>query len=170
MKRFLTIVLFLAVGAFGLTLSWSCQSSSKSPDFPTGLSTVAPLYGAYTNTPTFTPTPTVTSTPTPATVQLVTSKYVSGGVTLSGVVGVTIMHGNSVIWDATNATHPLYIDNGASCSVSNNTAFPMTQAFPAAGTYYFHCGAHATGCNPSAISCPVTASSCTGEASFVVAQ
>ncbi len=76
-------------------------------------------------------------------------RYSIAGVALSAPL--TITHGQSVVWDASNvgALHPLYIDNGTSCLVSGNTTFPVTQTFNSPGTYSFHCSNHAscaTGC------------------------
>jgi plastocyanin len=46
-----------------------------------------------------------------------------------------------------NATHPLYFDNGTStCIYTDATTTPAVYTFSSAGTYYFHCRQHATGC------------------------
>jgi hypothetical protein len=110
-----------------------------------------------------------TATPAPATVSVVGAySYFSGGVTLSSAIGMTIIHGQSVVWDTSNAAiHPLYLDNGTSCLVTNSLAFPLTQTFSTIGTYNFHCGNHGA-CVPSNATCPLSASSCTGLVSFIV--
>lgn len=55
---------------------------------------------------------------------------------------VTIKSGMTVIWDSSfGFFHNLVIDDGASNCVTTYT-YPATIAFPAAGTYSFHCAFH----------------------------
>ena len=120
------------------------------------------------------PTPTPTSTPlVPITVSVIVGsgyQYLSGGVTLSSSIGMNIAVGQSVIWDTSNSgIHPLYLDNGSTCLVTNNFSYPLTQTFNTAGTYNFHCGFHG-GCAPSNGTCPLPAASCSGLVGFIVVQ
>jgi plastocyanin len=98
-----------------------------------------------------TPTPTpLAPTATPATGVGATISY--GGSFNFSPSGVTVIHGQSVVWDSSfgSGSHNLTVDNfsgtSGTCSPSTNvTAFPVTQVFPATGIYYFHCGFH-SGC------------------------
>ncbi len=117
--------------------------------------------------------PTPTPSPTPITVSVIVAsgyQYFSAGVTLSSSIGMTIAVGQSLTWDISNSPiHPLYLDNGSTCLVSNNSSFPFSQTFNTAGIYNFHCGFHG-GCAPSNGTCPLVAASCSGLVGFIVVQ
>lgn len=73
-----------------------------------------------------------------------------------GSLSLTAHVGDTIVLPA-NGTHPLYFDNGStSClvvggvTVSGTTSGPITYVFPAAATYYFHCGNHARTCSATA--------------------
>src|ERR1035441_634247 len=67
----------------------------------------------------------------------------------TAITAVTINAGDSLTWDTTNTTiHPLYLNNPTgpvtTCPITAPNGFSFT--FTTAGTYWFHCGNHATGC------------------------
>jgi len=113
------------------------------------------------------------SSPTPTPVPA-THIYYSGSFTYSltptsgtGIAQpVTVAINQQVVFDSSLNGHPLYIDNGASCSVSNNTTFPYTFTPSSAGNYLVHCGFH--GACTSNTACPAT--SCTGMTFMIHAQ
>lgn len=79
--------------------------------------------------------------------------------TLSAHVGDTL----HVIADS---AHPLYLDGGSSTCIYTGATSSQSYTFPSAGTYYFHCGNHATGCGGSGnAACGST--SCSGMAGMV---
>jgi plastocyanin len=123
-----------------------------------GLSLV-PFACGTNNYPTSTyMTPMPTTTPGPAAAVTVSATGSYGSYAYS-TGSITIMHGQSVMWDTSNSIHPLNIDNGSgSCLVSGDSSFPYTYTFTTAGTYHFHCGVHST-CGSG--TCP-NPSTCTG--------
>ncbi|HET9870380.1 MAG TPA: hypothetical protein VFR02_07790, partial [bacterium] len=62
-----------------------------------------------------------------------------GLLTLTASVGDTIQLPGSGL-------HPLYFDAGSSTCIYSGSTGNQTYVFPSAGTYYFHCGNHATAC------------------------
>lgn len=143
-------------------------------DTPT-LTATATITDTPTNTATQTPTATVTSTPTPQTITVSTagsglsvSGFIytcsigtngSGGLlTLSAHVGDTIDLPGS-------GTHPLYFDAGSSTCIYTGASSNQSYTFTATGTYYFHCGNHASGCSTGNGACGST--NCTAMAGVV---
>jgi plastocyanin len=90
---------------------------------------------------------------------------------------VTITHGQSVVWDSSvgSGSHTVQIDSfsgstvpGAGCGTTTNyTSFPITIAFPTAGTYYYHCTNHSN-CGTSGCGlCAATPGATTGFGNMV---
>ncbi len=152
MKSFYIYLLAGAILLSALPIACGSKNISTSPtSYPTA-------------TPTPTPNGTPTPTPTPIPAAAVTiSTYFASGYHYSPS-SVTITHGQSILWDASNGIHPLNIDNGTGvCQVSGQSTFPYTYTFPTAGFYDFHCGAHSTCGNGS---CP-NPSTCSGMAGTI---
>jgi hypothetical protein len=82
----------------------------------------------------------------------------------NGVLNVTARVGDTIIIQA-SGTHPLYFDQGSTTCISGTPSVPVTYTFPSSGTYYFHCGNHASGCSFQT-SCGST--NCTAMAGVVV--
>jgi len=80
---------------------------------------------------------------------------------------VTLASPVTVMWNAANSLHPLYLDDGASTCVISNQQSAYSHVFSAPGTFYFHCGTHGT-CSPNNATCPVGA--CGGMAGTLVIQ
>jgi len=88
---------------------------------------------------------------------------VSGGANgTGGLLTFTAHVGDTVILPSAGI-HPLYFDNGSTTCltvggnlISGYTSGSVTYTFPATGSYYFHCGFHASGCSPSNGTCGAT--------------
>jgi plastocyanin len=96
-----------------------------------------------------TPTPVVTATPTATPGTGIGATISLGAGPTFSPSGVTIIHGQSVVWDGSLGvgSHNLTLDNfsgttGSCAPTINTTSFPVTQLFPTVGTYYYHCGFH----------------------------
>ena len=147
-------IAFVTLLFLTLLLGWSCSSDSSNPYSP-----------GPANTPTFSPTTctdgsgnTCTPTATPAigaVLKVITGPhYALSSASVSLSAPITITQGQSVVWDSTNSGHPLNIDNGsASCVVSGNTSFPVTETFNSLGTFQFHCGLHSSCGNGNCTGC-----------------
>ena len=155
MKALCVALIFICLSIFPL----ACGSVNNNPLGAFGHA-VSPT-STVTITPTFTVTGTPTVTPTvtpPPTAAVTVSADCSGGCHYTDTA-VTILAGQSVMWDTSNAGHPLNVDDGSgACQVSSQFSFPYTVTFSSAGTYPFHCGVHSTCGNGS---CP-SPSTCTG--------
>lgn len=101
------------------------------------------LYSTGANpAPNPTPIPAPTNTPVP-------SATVGANANTYNNTTITITAGQTVLWDSSNSpNHTLYIDNGSTCLVTDNTVFPFSYTFTTAGNYNFHCSNHA-GCTNS---------------------
>ena len=132
-----------------------CFLASLSPLFFTGCAFDGPQYPT-----TYGPTTTPTSTPLPATVNVISSSYNPGA--------VTIVHGGSVIWNNMDGyNHSVFPDNGAgSCAtdIPLGAGLSITVTYPSPITINYHCSIHAASCNSTC------ASSCTGMVGTVVVQ
>lgn len=126
------------------------------------------------------PTPTPTSAPMTYNVSIGSSGssatgYIytlTGGTNGTGGLLTFSAHVGDTVNLPSSSYHPLYFDNGSTTCltvggslISGYTNGTITYVFPAAGTYYFHCGYHATGCTPSNASCGST--SCNALAGMV---
>ena len=140
MKMLATLSLCLFVGAI-LIFPFACGQSVA----PTAATPLPSMNIYYSGSFTYSLTPTA-------------------GAAIAQPVTVTV--NQSVVFDSSLAGHPLYVDNGASCSVSNNTTFPYTFTPSSAGNYLVHCGFH--GACTSNTACP--ASSCGGMSFTIHAQ
>ncbi len=69
----------------------------------------------------------------------------SGGSTGTGGLLTIAAHVGNVVIIQGSSFHPLYFDNGTSACIATGATGSVTQTL-AAGTYYFHCSAHATSC------------------------
>ena len=158
MKKLAALTLCLVVGSlFVLPLACS-QSDYKSA-------------GPYANTPT--PSPTTVTTPCPSCSPTPVRVYLGVGTNYSLAMSgstisnpVTVAVNQSVIFDSSLGGHPLYVDNGTTCLVNNNSSFPVTFTPGSAANYLAHCALHGACTNNAA--CP--ASSCGGMAFTLHAQ
>jgi hypothetical protein len=159
MRQLAALSLCLFVGLV-LASHLACnQSSYPSSSYGGG------MYPMATPTPTTAPPACPSCTPTPMTI------YYGGAfnysLTMSGPTitnPVTVAVNQKVIFDSSLTGHPLYVDNGSTCLVSNAMTFPVTFTPPSAANYLAHCGLHGS-CTTS---CP--AASCTGMAFTIHAQ
>lgn len=134
-------------------------------------SLAAPMGGGYnTGGGGTTPTP---SGPTTFTISVGSSgSSVSGFIYTNasgtngtgGLLSLTA-HVGDVISLPGSSFHPLYFDAGTSTCIYTASTSTQMYTFPAAGTYYFHCGNHASGCSPNNATCGST--SCTAMAGVV---
>ncbi len=71
-------------------------------------------------------------------------------------------------WDTTNTNiHPLYLYSGTTCLENGlSPASGLSVTFSTSGTYFFHCGNHATGCAPNNTTCAATG--CGGMACSII--
>jgi hypothetical protein len=88
-----------------------------------------------------------------ATGYIYTSSSGSNGT--GGLLSLTAHVGNVIILPG-SSLHPLYFDNGSSTCIYMGAAVQETYTFPATGTYYFHCGNHATSCSAGNGACGST--------------
>lgn len=70
----------------------------------------------------------------------------SGSNGSGGVLSITAHVGNVIALPG-NTTHPLYFDAGSSTCIYSGSTSSQTYTFNSTGTYYFHCGNHASGCS-----------------------
>lgn len=155
MRQFAALSFCLIIGLV-LASHLACNQSS----YPSSSYSVAP-----TSTPTTAPPTCPSCTPTPITIYYGGSLNYSltmNGATITNPVTVAV--NQKVIFDSSLAGHPLYVDNGTTCLVSNGTSYPITFTPGSAGNYLAHCGLHGS-CTTS---CP--AASCTGMAFTLHAQ
>jgi len=121
------------------------------------------------------PTPTPTTPAGPATFTVSTntsgssaSGYIytaSGGTNGTGGLLTFTAHVGDVIILPGSSFHPLYFDNGTTTCIYTASTSTQTYTFSSAGTYYFHCGNHATGCSTGNGACGST--NCTSMAGMV---
>jgi hypothetical protein len=132
-----------------------------------------------TNSPTVTNSPTITSTPTitptPQTITVTISEgslgsysgyyYTATGSannTATGVLTISAHVGDTIVVPNVAGFHPLYFDADSTTCLFDGEESPdssessFTYQFPATGTYYFHCGIHATNCSLGLTSCGST--------------
>lgn len=86
----------------------------------------------------------------------------------TGLFSLTAHVGDSIALPAASI-HPLYfLDNTGTCVDNGLTSPPSNYTFSATGTYYFHCGFHATSCSPNNTTCNATG--CAGLAGTIIVQ
>jgi hypothetical protein len=141
----------LGLMAFGLLIFWGCTAQT----YPTG--------GSYNYTPTSTPTPVPAG---PATISVSTGSSgasatgfiyssTSGSTGGAGVLSLTAHVGDTINLPG-SGLHPLYFDNGTSTCIYTAATTNQSYVIPATGTYYFHCGNHATTCSAGLLFCGST--------------
>lgn len=145
------------------TVTATATVTDTPTDSPTATNT-----GTPTNTATQTATATVTNTPT-ATPVVITVGTGSSGLSSTGFIytstsgtngtgGILNLtaHVGYIIHLPGSSFHPLYFDAGSSTCIFTAATSNQTYTFPATGTYYFHCGNHASGCSAGNGACGST--------------
>lgn len=182
MKKAFYSAVFILLAAGSLVFT-SCMSRSYSPNSPaynptntpSGPTSTPTNTATITNTPTITSTPTITPTPLPVTITVGTgssgasaSGYIytssSGSNGTGGLLTLTARVGDTVNLPG-SSFHPLYFDAGSSTCIYQGATSNQSYTFTATGTYYFHCGAHASGCSAGNGVCGST--SCTAMAGVI---
>jgi hypothetical protein len=157
MKRTL---LFVAVFTFAVLGLWSCSHDVSSPT-PT----------SPNNPPV--PTPTVSSGPQTISVSTASSGASATGYIYTvngtangtgGLLSLTAHVGDAIVLPG-SSFHPLYFDGGSTTCIYMAATSTETYTFPSAGTYYFHCGNHGSGCSNGDGACGST--NCTSMAGIV---
>lgn len=144
MKKGLFSAVILLSLSFGI---WSC--SDTLPSYSGGSS------------PTPSPTPggpkTITVTTGTSGASATGYIYMSSGFSTGagGVLSMTANVGDTIDLPG-SGTHPLYFDNGSSTCIYSGATSDQSYTFTVAGTYYFHCGNHATSCTNGNSSCGST--------------
>ena len=170
MYFFLVSMFLLVVSAImtGCPNSSSNPSSPNNPYLSTATFTPTPVPSGPTATPTLTPTSTpsatITNTPsasiTPTTTpssQTIDVSAGSGGASYiyrstsgsnnGSYVLILTAHVGDTINLPGSSLHPLYFDAGTNTCIYSNAQSNQSYTFTATGTYYFHCGNHASGCS-----------------------
>jgi len=124
MKKFLQVTASLAVFALG---SWACVRTN--PMTPTGPQTISVS---------------TASSGTSSTGYIYTSSSGSNG--SGGLLSLTAHVGDTINLPG-SSFHPLYFDAGSSTCIYSGATSNQSYTFSATGTYYFHCGNHASGCS-----------------------